>query len=89
MRRERTTADLLVLIVAGTVCGAVAFTLVAVVLLAFFRPEGLQGVLGKTTAGVADVVNTLIGLLAGFLAGRTQGRRDVRDPDIDTPQEEE
>jgi hypothetical protein len=66
--RDRTTGDLLVLMIAGTVCVVVVGLATALIIVAFTRPE--QDTAGAASA-VGDVVNTLIGLLAGFLAGRT------------------
>lgn len=66
--RDRSTADLLVLMIAGTICGGLiatgAFTAVFVLL-----NPGVD--ISGPARLIADVVNTLIGLLAGFMAGRT------------------
>jgi len=65
---ERTTGDLLILVIASTVCFSVLASGLALFIVTLWVPER------DTTAGfhaVSDVVNTLIGLLAGFLAGRT------------------
>lgn len=65
---SRTTGDLLILMIAGTVCFAVLATGALLGILALTQPER------DTTPAVsviADVINTLIGLLAGFMAGRT------------------
>lgn len=63
---DRSTTDVLLLLVAFTVCAVVLFVALAVFVLE---------VTGKDTSKMAgnltDVVNTLVGLLAGFLAGRT------------------
>ena len=66
--RDRPTGDLMVLLVAVTVCGSVVFGGVAVILVTLFQPD-----VDVTNAArnIADLLNTLIGLLAGFLAGRT------------------
>lgn len=65
--RDRPTTDLLLLMIAGTVCFAVVSSVVVVLVLQFVQPENKGGF-----AAVADVVNTLISLLAGFLAGRSE-----------------
>jgi hypothetical protein len=54
--------------VAGTVCSVVLGTVVTLIISEIFSPD-------TDTSGaarqVADIINTLIGLMAGFLAGRT------------------
>jgi hypothetical protein len=66
--RDRSTGDLLVLLVAGTVCFTVLGSAAAIILAEALRPEGDTA---SAAASVSDVINTLIGLLAGFLAGRS------------------
>ena len=66
--RRRTTGDLLVLLIAGTVCFAVTAAGAGLFIVTVVHPDR------DTTSGfhaISDVINTLIGLLAGFLAGRT------------------
>ena len=67
--RNRSTTDLLILMVAGTVCFAVLAAGAGVAAVEIAHPE-----VDTTSAqnSIGDVINTLIGLLAGFLAGRTQ-----------------
>ena len=68
---DRTTGDLLILVIAGTVCFSVLASGMALFIVTLTVPDR------DTTAGfhaISDVVNTLIGLLAGFLAGRTDAR---------------
>jgi fructose-specific phosphotransferase system IIC component len=66
--RDRSTGDLLVLVIAGTICFSVIATGAITAVYVFVNP-------GADISGparlIADVINTLIGLLAGFLAGRT------------------
>lgn len=65
---SRTTGDLLLLIIAFTVCFSVLASGAWLALLALTQPDR------DVSAGfnaITDVINTLIGLLAGFLAGRT------------------
>jgi len=66
--RDRSTGEILVLMVAATVCGYVIVSGTVIILLVFVRPE-----VDTTNAArnIGDVINTLIGLMAGFLAGRT------------------
>jgi fructose-specific phosphotransferase system IIC component len=67
--RDRSTGDLLVLMIAGTICFGIIATGAITAVFVFLHP-------GADVSGpsrlIADVVNTLIGLLAGFLAGRTE-----------------
>ena len=66
--RNRSTGEILVLMVAVTVCGYVIAVGTSIVVVAIIRPE--QDTF-PAAVGVRGVINTLIGLLAGFLAGRT------------------
>jgi hypothetical protein len=68
---RRSTTDVLVLMIAGTICGVVLLTIAGVVLIELINPEADTS---EAAAGVGGIVSTLIGLLAGFLAGRTQSR---------------
>jgi hypothetical protein len=74
--RDRSTGDLLVLMIAGTVCAVILIATGAVIVQKVLRPDDMDAV--KAAAQIGDVINTLIGLLAGFLAGRTErtARRD-------------
>lgn len=82
MFKNRSTGELLILIVAFTVCGYVFISVAVVVILSFTNP----GTPGATNAArnIADIINTLIGLLAGFLAGRTDSITMKKD---ETPKE--
>jgi hypothetical protein len=83
--RDRSTGDLLVLMIAGTVCGGLVATGVVGAVFAFAHPEAnLEG----PARYIADVTNTLIGLLAGFLAGASTassvvGRKKPEPPSPD------
>lgn len=72
---QRSTTDLLVLLIASTICAAVLLTGATLGLLQILRPSvdttGLSG-------NLFDVITTLIGLLAGFLAGRTDKQTQVQ-----------
>lgn len=74
---RRTTGDILLLLIAGTICGSVILGGATVALVEILHPStDTSTVIGM----IGDVINTLIGLLAGFLAGRTdaiQVRREV------------
>jgi len=79
--RERSTTDLLILMIAGTICICVIGALAAIAASELIDPD--TDTSGAANA-VADVINTLIGLLAGFLAGRTElqkVRRERREED--------
>lgn len=86
---ERSTGDILVLLVAFTVCASVAGAGIALILVFFLNPDAN---LAAAWGLVTDSINTLIGLLAGFIAGRTEGGRSenqvqspTRDPDNPSP----
>ena len=64
--RERPTGDLMVLMVALTVCGSVVFGGMAIIVVTLVRPDVD---VSNAARNIADLLNTLIGLLAGFLAG--------------------
>ena len=66
--RDRSTGDLLVLMIAGTVCFAVISGGATIAVIEIIDPSSDTSSAIKAVTGI---VNTLIGLLAGFLAGRT------------------
>ena len=66
--RDRSTGDLLVLLVTTTVCVAILASGATIVVVEITRPETDTADGLKTITGI---INTLIGLLAGFLAGKT------------------
>jgi hypothetical protein len=66
---KRSTPDLMLLMVCGTVCLVVLGSLAWVTLVELVNPETDTG--GAVTV-VNNVVSTLVGLLAGYLAGRTR-----------------
>jgi hypothetical protein len=66
---NRSTGELLVVMIAATICTLVLFTAVVVAVLEIINP-GVDT--SATVAILSDIVNTLIGLMAGFLAGRTE-----------------
>jgi len=75
----QTTSDKMVLMIAGTICISVLTIVVVVAIISFLYPDNKGGY-----AAVADIVNTLISLLAGFLAGRTEASIRARhDPEGD------
>jgi hypothetical protein len=64
--KQRSTADLLLVMIAGTVCFSIVLMVITQMVLQFIHPEEEFGF-----GPIANVINTLISLLAGFLAGRT------------------
>ena len=71
---DRSTGDLLILIIACTICGSV---FAAGGMLAFLAWQQPDRDVSQGFATIADVINTLIGLLAGFLAGRTDAHMNM------------
>jgi hypothetical protein len=76
--RDRSTGELLVLMIAGTVCGTVIVQTVLVITWTFIRPEVDTT---NITRQISAIINTLVGLLAGFLAGRTETAAQNRQMD--------
>lgn len=66
--RDRPTGEILILLIAGTVCFGVLASGMMIGIMAIFRPETDITI---WVARVTGLLNTMIGLLAGFLAGRT------------------
>jgi len=66
--RGRSTTDLLILLVAGTVCFALLAFGATIGALRLFRPDTD---VNAAESGLFDIINTMIGLLAGFVAGRS------------------
>lgn len=70
-RDPRPVSDLLILMVAGTVCVSVLLAGIGLWLVELTSPETDTA---RGFGAIGAVLNTLIGLLAGFLAGKTHGR---------------
>lgn len=66
--RDRSTGDLLVLGIAGTICLSVLVGVVTLTILSILQPDNEHP---AATAVVSDTIQMLVALLAGFLAGRT------------------
>jgi hypothetical protein len=73
---DRSTTDLLILMIAGTICFAVLSAGAAVAVVEIRDPDADTSTAANA---ISDILNTLIGLLAGFLAGRTQSLRREKD----------
>lgn len=82
--RDKPTGDLMVLMIATTVCSSVFVGGAALVALAIFRPDLDTSNFARN---IADLLNTLIGLLAGFLAGRTDANVTANKRLLDMEQE--
>ncbi len=79
--RGRSTADMLVLMIAGTICVAILIATAGVFVVRIYQPKvDLSALVGNLN----DVVNTLIGIMAGFLAGKQSNRRRRKDDDDET-----
>lgn len=65
---HRNTGDILLLLIAGTICFSVIAGGATVAVVEMVHPTTDTS---QVINMISDVINTLIGLLAGFLAGRT------------------
>jgi hypothetical protein len=75
--RDRPTTDILILMIAGTICVSVLAAGATVAIAKIFAPDTDVGI---ATNIISDTINTLIGLLAGFLAGRTDAtQQQIRE----------
>jgi hypothetical protein len=74
----------MVLMIATTVCSSVFVGGAALVVLAVVRPDLDTSNFARN---IADLLNTLIGLLAGFLAGRTDANVTANKRLLDMEQE--
>jgi hypothetical protein len=71
---DRPTMDILILLVAGTICVTVLISTFSIVIIEVVNPESDTSAAANI---ISDTINTLIGLLAGFIAGKTSGRGDL------------
>jgi len=86
--RDRSTGDILVLMIAGTVCFAVLAGGALIAVLVFVRPEVD---VTKGVNSIRDIIGTLLGLVSGFLAGRNQfapGEKRLFDPPPGSPMDD-
>ena len=75
---ERSTGEIIVLVIAVSVCFVVVFGVIAIAVVEVIDSE--TDTIGAA-AVISDVVNTLIGVMAGFLAGRTEGATPAEPPE--------
>lgn len=73
---KRSTTDILILMISGTVCFSVIAAGGAVAIIEIKNPLVDTDMIVQA---LRDTINTLIGLLAGFLAGKAHGRKEDRD----------
>lgn len=82
--KDRSTGDLLVILLALTVCVTIIVGEVGILVL-----EGIDSAIDTSVAGgtIGQIINTLVGLVAGYLAGRTETGRVRRSErrEEDTP----
>jgi len=80
--KDRSTADLLVMMLAATVCVAIIVGQVGIVVVHVISPSA-----DTSTAGsiVGQIINTLVGLVAGYMAGRTEVARIRRRREDEEP----
>lgn len=71
MPGRRNTGELLVLGIAFTICLFVLLVTAAVIIIEIMDPD--RDTSGAARA-IADVISTLVALLAGYLSGRTDNR---------------
>lgn len=83
--RDRSTSDLLVIIVGSTICIVVLIGAIGLILEGLFGNAENPGAITL----VSDTLVALTSLLAGFVAGRTDGRirdrREERKDEDDAP----
>jgi hypothetical protein len=90
--RDRPTSDILVILITFTICAGLILTSVVSWVFAFINPAAS---LDGPSRYIADITNTLIGLLAGFLAGTTttyavvKGSPQSESGNQDEPHEQE
>lgn len=77
----RPTTDVLILMVAGTICLVVLIIGIGVVVVELVTPGADTA---TAVSGLSGIVSTLIGLLAGFLAGRTARQQQAQRHDDET-----
>lgn len=72
--RNRPTSELLILMIAGTICFSVLASGATIATVKIIHPDLDTS---SSVNALTDVINTMIGLLAGFLAGRTDATQQA------------
>lgn len=70
--KDRSTADVLVMLLATTVCVAIIVGEVGIIVIEAASPDTDTSAASGT---IGDIINTLVGMIAGYLAGRTEVAR--------------
>jgi hypothetical protein len=83
---DRSTADILILTITGTICASVLLYGLAVAILVFVQPEKDHS---EAVTLLSDTFQLLIGLLAGFVAGRTADGQKARREQAQTDAEQD
>jgi predicted benzoate:H+ symporter BenE len=78
MAGKRSTTDLLLLMIAGTVCLILMGATAGLVVEKLLHPDSNAAAAAQVLSGA---LNILIGLLAGFLTGRTERTARKKDDD--------
>lgn len=66
--KGRSVGEIIVIFIAGTVCLSILLALVALFVIETVNPEENTA---PAFSALADIIGTLLGLMAGYLAGRT------------------
>ena len=75
MFKNRSTFDIVVVILAATVGLTVMLVVLGVIMLRLFRPEvDVKG----AGAVIGNILTTLVGALVGFIGGRATGKMEER-----------
>jgi hypothetical protein len=78
--KERSTADTVVLWLAGTVCTVIILDVIMVFIIVIFKPD--ENIVGAAR-NITDIINVLIGALVGYLAGaKTTGKKSEEETEL-------
>ena len=79
---SRSTGDIMILMVAFTICMGVGIGGVSAIVYVFIHPGAAVQNIAEL---ITSVINTLIGLLAGYLAGSTSLQEDHSEEEGNVP----
>ena len=81
---DRSTSDMLVLLIAGTICASVFASTIFLIISSLLSPDDEHN---AAVAVISDTIQMLVSLLAGFIAGRTESQvvRREREPTDEAP----